>query len=64
MTAGGITLATGEERLSRLGGLAGRVPVLAVAADLAAVTLSAQPLTAGFVKDELFFNVALFSPPR
>ena len=59
MTAGAVTVATGESRLSRLGGLAREMPVLAVASGLAAATLAALPLTLGFFKDELFFAAAL-----
>jgi multicomponent Na+:H+ antiporter subunit A len=59
MTAGAVTEATGESRLSRLGGLAREIPVLAVASALAAATLAALPLTLGFFKDELFFAAAL-----
>jgi multicomponent Na+:H+ antiporter subunit A len=59
MTAGAVTVATGETRLSHLGGLARRLPVLAVASGLAAATLAALPLTLGFFKDELFFGAAL-----
>jgi multicomponent Na+:H+ antiporter subunit A len=58
MTAGAVTEATGETRLSRLGGLARPMPVLAVASGLAAATLAALPLTLGFFKDELFFAAA------
>lgn len=58
MTAGTVTEATGESRLSRLGGLGARMPVLAVASGLAAATLAALPLTIGFFKDELFFAAA------
>jgi multicomponent Na+:H+ antiporter subunit A len=59
MTAGAVTVATGETRLSRLGGLARDLPVLAVASAVAAATLAALPLTLGFFKDELFFAAAL-----
>lgn len=59
MTAGAVTAATGESRLSRLGGLARELPVLAVASGLAAATLAALPLTLGFFKDELFFAAAV-----
>ncbi|HEX6211583.1 MAG TPA: hydrogen gas-evolving membrane-bound hydrogenase subunit E [Methylomirabilota bacterium] len=59
MTAGAVTMATDEDRLSRLGGLARDMPVLAVASGLAAATLAALPLTLGFFKDELFFTAAL-----
>ena len=58
MTAGAVTVATGETRLSRLGGLARELPVLAVASGIAAATLAALPLTIGFFKDELFFAAA------
>jgi multicomponent Na+:H+ antiporter subunit A len=58
MTAGAVTEATGESRLSHLGGLARRMPVLAVASGVASATLAALPLTLGFFKDELFFAAA------
>jgi multicomponent Na+:H+ antiporter subunit A len=63
MTAGAITEATGESRLSRLGGLGGRMPVLAVASGIAAASLAALPLTLGFFKDELFFGTAARAGP-
>ncbi len=63
MTAGAITMATGEDRLSRLGGLRRRMPVLAVAAGVASASLAALPLTMGFFKDELFFAAALEHGP-
>ncbi|MGW4111511.1 hydrogen gas-evolving membrane-bound hydrogenase subunit E [Actinosynnema sp. NPDC004786] len=63
MTAGAITMATGEDRLSRLGGLGRRAPVLATAAGVAAATLAALPLTIGFFKDELLFTAALRHGP-
>ena len=59
MTAGAVTEATRESRLSHLGGLAREMPVLAVASGAAAATLAALPLTLGFFKDELFFKAAL-----
>jgi multicomponent Na+:H+ antiporter subunit A len=58
MTAGAVSEATGESRLSHLGGLARGMPVLAVASGVAAATLAALPLTLGFFKDELFFAAA------
>jgi len=58
MTAGAVTEATGESRLSHLGGLRRDLPVLAVASGVAAATLAALPLTLGFFKDELFFKAA------
>ena len=63
MTAGAVTEATGESRLSRLGGLARPMPALAVASGLAGATLAALPLTLGFFKDELFFAAALEHGP-
>lgn len=56
LTAGAVTQATGEDRLSRLGGLARPLPVLAGASGVAAAALSALPLTIGWFKDELFFK--------
>jgi multicomponent Na+:H+ antiporter subunit A len=58
MTAGAVTMATRESRLSHLGGLARRMPLLAAASGVAAATLAALPLTLGFFKDELFFGAA------
>jgi multicomponent Na+:H+ antiporter subunit A len=58
MTAGAVTMATGESRLSRLGGLRREMPLLALASGVAAATLAALPLTLGFFKDELFFGAA------
>ena len=59
MTAGTVTMATGEDRLSRVGGLRQDMPLLATASGVAAATLAALPLTLGFFKDELFFTAAL-----
>ena len=63
MAAGAVTVATGEDRLSRLGGLGRRMPLLAVVTGLAAASLAALPLTVGFFKDELFFTAALGAGP-
>lgn len=63
MTAGAVTEATGENRLSRLGGLAREMPLLAAASGVVAATLAALPLTVGFFKDELFFAAALGAGP-
>jgi len=63
MTAGAVTEATDESRLSRLGGLWRGMPTLAVASGLAAATLAALPLTVGFFKDELFFAAAVDAGP-
>ncbi|MEW6635526.1 MAG: hydrogen gas-evolving membrane-bound hydrogenase subunit E [Actinomycetota bacterium] len=59
LTSGAVTEATGESRLSRLGGLARRMPLLAAGSGAAAAGLAALPLTIGFFKDELFFAAAL-----
>ena len=59
MTAGTVTMATGEDRLSRVGGLRRDMPLLAASSGVAAATLAALPLTLGFFKDELFFKAAL-----
>lgn len=59
LTAGAVTEATGEERLSRLGGLRKQMPLLAAGSGAAAAGLAALPLTIGFFKDELFFKSAL-----
>ncbi|MGW5053757.1 hydrogen gas-evolving membrane-bound hydrogenase subunit E [Actinokineospora sp. NPDC004072] len=63
MAAGAVTMGTGEDRLSRLGGLGRRAPVLAATAGVAAATLAALPLTAGFFKDELLFTAAIGHGP-
>jgi multicomponent Na+:H+ antiporter subunit A len=59
LTAGTVTEATGEDRLSRLGGLARSMPTLAVASALSAATLVSLPLTVGFFADEFYFAAAL-----
>ena len=59
LTAGAVTEATGENRLSHLGGLRTSLPLLAIGSGAAAAGLAALPLTVGFFKDELFFDAAL-----
>ena len=59
LTAGAVTSATGAKQLSEVEGLARRAPLLAAGSALAAATVTALPLTAGFFKDELFFAAAL-----
>ena len=59
LTAGAVAEATGENKLSKMGGLRKRLPVLAAASGAAAAGLAALPLTIGFFKDELFFGAAL-----
>ena len=63
LTAGAVTEATGEDRLSRLGGLRKPMPLLAAASGLAAATLTSLPLTLGFFADEFFFAAALERGP-
>lgn len=63
MTAGTVTTATGTSRLSELGGLMGKMPIVALASGVAAATLAALPLTIGFFKDELFFAAAIEAGP-
>lgn len=63
LTAGAVTEATGENKLSRLGGLGKPLPLLAVSSATAAAALAALPLTIGFFKDELFFAAALERGP-
>ena len=60
LTAGAVTEATGgAKRLSQVGGLATRMPLLAAASAVAAATVVALPLTVGFFADELLFKAAL-----
>ncbi len=60
LTAGAVMEASdGVQRLSEVGGLARRMPVLAAASAVAAATVAALPLTIGFFADELFFKAAL-----
>ncbi len=59
LTAGTVTEAAGEDRLSKLGGLRKPMPLLAAGSGLAAATLTSLPLTVGFFADEFFFAAAL-----
>ena len=63
LTAGTVTEATGQDHLSKLGGLRVPMPLLAVASGLAAATLTSLPLTVGFFADEFFFAAALERGP-
>ena len=67
LTAGAVTEATGQDHLSKLGGLLRPMPLLAVSSGLAAATLTSLPLTLGFFADEFFFaaasNAVSSSPP-
>ncbi len=58
LVAGTVSEATGERRLSRLGGLWRSMPRTALAAATAGAALAALPLTVGFFKDELLFAAA------
>jgi multicomponent Na+:H+ antiporter subunit A len=58
MTAGAVTEATGETTLYKVGGMARRMPLLAVGSGFAAMAMMALPLSIGFFKDELFFAAA------
>jgi len=49
MSAGAVLRATGESRLSELGGLARQMPVATAAMIVGGLSLAAFPLTAGFV---------------
>jgi multicomponent Na+:H+ antiporter subunit A len=63
LTAGTVTEATGQDRLSKLRGLWKPMPLLAVSSGLAAATLISLPLTIGFFADEFFFAAALERGP-
>lgn len=63
LTGGAVTEATGEDRLSRIGGLRKLLPFLAAASGAASAGLAALPLTIGFFKDELFFEAVLERGP-
>ena len=56
LTAGTVTVATGERTLSAVGGLARQLPALAAASLVASAALAGLPLTLGFFKDEVFFT--------
>lgn len=58
LTAGAVTLATGEDALPAVGGLGRRMPLLATGSAVAAAALAGLPLTAGYFKDEGFFAEA------
>jgi multicomponent Na+:H+ antiporter subunit A len=63
LTAGAVTEATGETRLSRLGGLVRDRPLLTIASAISAASLTALPATLGFFKDELYFAAAFARHP-
>ena len=59
MTAGILIVNAGTRRISRLGGLAGRMPVTAVCAVVGALTIMGVPPTSGFMGEWIMFYGAL-----
>lgn len=58
MAAGSILQATGRSKLTELGGLFRRMPVTAICGLIGAMTISAAPLTAGFVTKAMIGSAA------
>ena len=63
LLAGTVTETTGADRVSRLGGLGTRLPLLAVAGGIVSAGVIGLPLTVGFFADELLFEAALKRGP-
>jgi proton-translocating NADH-quinone oxidoreductase chain M len=61
MMAGAIILQTGTRSMSKLGGLAGRMPYTAVIAMIGALTIMGIPQTSGFMAEWILFNGVLQS---
>jgi NADH-quinone oxidoreductase subunit M len=61
MMAGAIILQTGTRTMSKLGGLAGRMPYTAVIAMIGALTIMGIPPTSGFMAEWILFNGVLQS---
>jgi NADH-quinone oxidoreductase subunit M len=61
MMAGSIILQTGTRSMSKLGGLAGRMPYTAVIAMIGALTIMGIPPTSGFMSEWILFNGVLQS---
>jgi len=61
MMAGGIILQTGTRSMSKLGGLAGRMPYTSVIAMIGALTIMGIPPTSGFMAEWILFNGVLQS---
>ena len=61
MMAGAIILQTGTRSMSKLGGLAGRMPYTAVIAMIGALTIMGIPPTSGFMAEWILFNGVLQS---
>nr|WP_294804563.1 NADH-quinone oxidoreductase subunit M [uncultured Nitrososphaera sp.] len=59
MMAGSIILQTGTRSMSKLGGLAGKMPYTAVIAFIGALTIMGVPPTSGFMAEWTMFNGAL-----
>src|ERR687885_109928 len=59
MMAGSIILQTGTRSMSKLGGLAGRMPYTAVITMIGALTIIGIPPTSGFMAEWVLFNGAL-----
>jgi len=61
MMAGSIILQTGTRSMSKLGGLAGKMPYTAVIAMIGALTIIGIPPTSGFMAEWIMFNGVLQS---
>jgi proton-translocating NADH-quinone oxidoreductase chain M len=59
MMAGSIILQTGTRSMSKLGGLAGKMPYTAVLAMIGALTIIGIPPTSGFMAEWIMFNGVL-----
>ena len=59
MTAGILIVQVGTRRISKLGGLAGKMPITAVCAVIGALTIMGVPPTSGFMGEWLLFYGAL-----
>ncbi len=59
MTAGSIILQTGTRSMSRLGGLAGKMPYTAVIAMIGGLTIIGVPPTSGFMSEWILFSGVL-----
>ena len=59
MMAGSIILQTGTRSMSKLGGLAGKMPYTAVIAMIGALTIIGIPPTSGFMAEWIMFNGVL-----
>ena len=59
MMAGSIILQTGTRSMSKLGGLAGKMPYTAVISMIGALTIMGIPPTSGFMSEWILFNGVL-----